>query len=59
MLVRTWICADGRAIPLNQMEESHIIACIRKIQRSRKGWRRHWLEPLQLELEIRRLGKQS
>lgn len=58
MLVRTWICADGRAIPLNKMETSHIIRCISKIQRSRKGWRREWLEPLQLELEIRRLMNQ-
>ena len=53
MLIRTWTTKDGERIPLNKMERSHIINCINKIQRSRKGWRKEWLEPLMLELEIR------
>lgn len=54
MLVRVWQCADGRLIPLNQMDRSHILNCIARIQR-KGNWRRDWLEPLQLELNIRDL----
>ena len=54
MLVRVWQCADGRWIPLNQMSERHIVNCINMILR-RRNWRREWLEPLELELEIRRI----
>ena len=54
MLVRVWITRDGTPVPLNRMTESHIVNCIRKIERSR-NWRKAWLEPLRLELEIRSL----
>lgn len=48
-----WITAKGEHLSISQMTTSHIINCIRKIQRSRKGWRREYLERLLLELEIR------
>lgn len=54
MLDRIWITARGERIPVSQMETSHIISCIRRIQR-KNGWRRQYLERLQLELNIRRL----
>jgi hypothetical protein len=51
-----WITRDGRSYLVSQMTTSHIINCIRKIQRSQKGWRREYLERLKLELTIRSLG---
>jgi hypothetical protein len=56
MLVRVWITANGRAIPLPQMSSAHIEACIRRIHRLR-NWRRDWLPALELELYIRSLKK--
>lgn len=53
MLTRIWVCRDGRKIALEHMDRSHILNCINKILRSRSGWRKEWLEPLELELEIR------
>lgn len=50
-----WITRDGRQLRISQMDTSHIMLCIAKIQRSRRGWRKEFLERLQLELEIRNL----
>lgn len=44
---------------VHQMEDSHIANAIAKIQRSSKGWRREWLERLQLEQQIRNMGMSS
>jgi hypothetical protein len=54
MFPGVWFTARGQAIPIPEMETSHIVNCIRKIQRSR-SWRRDQLDRLQLELEIRAL----
>lgn len=51
-----WTCKDGRSILVSQMETSHIINCIAKIERSRRCWRIEYLERLRLELFIRDLG---
>ncbi len=56
---RIWETADGRLVPVSQMETSHIINCIRKIQRSRKGWRKEYLDRLLLEIEIRNMRDRS
>lgn len=48
-----WECADGRKVLVSQMEYSHLLNCISKIQRSKKGWRKEYLERLLLELTIR------
>lgn len=47
-----WICADGRRILVSQMTDSHLHNAIAKIRRSR-GWRKNYLERLELELTIR------
>ena len=48
-----WTCADGRQVLVSQMEYSHLLNCISKIHRSRKGWRKEYLPRLLLELDIR------
>lgn len=53
MLELIWVTARGERMPVSKMETSHIENCIRKIERSRKGWRRDYLERLRLELYIR------
>lgn len=56
---RLWICRDGRALLVSQMETSHIVNAIALIQR-RPNWRRDYLPRLELELVIRSvLGKES
>lgn len=51
-----WITADGRMMYAGEMETSHLVNCIMKIKRSRKGWRREYLPRLELELELRNLN---
>jgi hypothetical protein len=54
-----WVTKDGRRIPVRRMERRHLLNCIDKIQRSKKGWRREYLDRLVLELQIRdHLGEQ-
>lgn len=48
-----WRCADGRRVLVSKMEYSHLLNCIAKIQRSRKGWRKEFLPRLLLEITIR------
>ena len=57
MFVGIWTCADGRRVAIPEMETRHIINCIRMIQR-KKNWRRHYLDRLLLELEIRGIQNQ-
>jgi len=54
---KVWITADGRRLLVSQMETRHLINCVAKILRSRRGWRLEYLERLQLELFIRSLGE--
>jgi hypothetical protein len=49
-----WVTADKRHLRISQMEERHIRNCIALIRR-RKGWRKEYLERLELELYIRSL----
>lgn len=51
-----WITAKGERILVSNMDTSHINACIAKIRRSRKGWRKEYLPRLELELDIRSLN---
>lgn len=53
MMDTVWTCADGRKVLVSKMEYSHLLNCIAKIRRSRKGWRREYLPRLELELTIR------
>lgn len=48
-----WETRDGQKILVSNMETSHIQNCIAKILRSRRGWRREYLDRLRLELIIR------
>jgi hypothetical protein len=48
-----WITKDGRQILVQQMERSHLVNCIAKIERSKTNWRKEYLSRLQLELWIR------
>lgn len=56
-----WITADKRAIPITEMETTHIQNSIAKIRRSiridangkPKGWRLNLLKPLRDELKRR------
>lgn len=57
MMDRIWVCRDGRAMKVSDMETRHIRNCIAMILRSKKGWRRHYLPRLHLELEIRQLPR--
>lgn len=56
MYDQIWVTAKGEAILVSKMDTSHIINCIRKIQRSRTGWRKEYLERLELELFARTKG---
>jgi hypothetical protein len=50
---KVWYTADGRDVQIRQMDESHIINCIRLIiARAKAGrrWRFRWLRPLDEEL---------
>ena len=49
---KIWVTKDGRQIPVRQMERSHILHAIARIERS-KNWRKEYLERLKLELVIR------
>ena len=53
-----WLTRDGRRMHLWEMSESHIVNCIRMIERN-NDWRRKWLPRLNLELDIRRMGMNS
>jgi hypothetical protein len=53
-----WRTRDGRFIAVRQMETSHILNCIAKITRSKRGWRREYLDRLLLELSIREMDSQ-
>jgi hypothetical protein len=59
MLELVWVTKDGKRLLVSRMETSHIHNCIAKIERSRKGWRREYLERLKLELEIRAMGERT
>jgi hypothetical protein len=59
MLDGVWTTKDGQQYNVSAMETSHIRNCVAKIERSKTGWRREWLERLLLELEIRAMGKTS
>lgn len=48
-----WVTADGRKVLVSKMEYSHLLNCIAKIKRSRRGWRKEYLPRLELELTIR------
>jgi hypothetical protein len=48
-----WVTKDGRHIWVRQMERSHLLNCIDKIQRSRRQWRKEYLLRLLLEIQIR------
>jgi hypothetical protein len=53
-----WVTKDGRHILVRQMERSHVLNSIAKIQRS-INWRREYLPRLLLEIQIRdHLGEQ-
>lgn len=54
-----WTCADGRQVLVSQMEYSHLLNCIAKIKRSRKGWRKEFLPRLELEIVIRQIKGSS
>ena len=56
---KMWECRDGRRLLVSQMEYTHILFCIRKIQRSKVGWRKEYLPRLELELDIRRLQERE
>lgn len=58
-----WYCADGRDIQIRQMETSHILNCLRMIERKMRvssmlglfapSWRQHFYKPLRAELQRR------
>jgi hypothetical protein len=48
-----WITKTGERLLVRRMGRRHICCCIDLIQRSRRGWRREFLERLKLELQIR------
>jgi hypothetical protein len=52
-----WKCRDGREMKIGDMTDSHLANCIAKILRSRKGWRREYLDRLQLERVIRSIKR--
>jgi hypothetical protein len=49
---RMWVCKDGRRMLVAEMTTLHVVNSIAMIKRI-KGWRRHLLKRLELELEIR------
>jgi hypothetical protein len=49
-----WVCKDGRRMKVSEMEMSHLLNAIAKIERSRR-WRKEWLPRLHLEVTIRTL----
>ena len=55
MLDPIWTTRGGTNLRISQMTTPHIQNAIAMIQRSRTGWRREYLERLQLELEIRNM----
>jgi len=54
-----WVTRRREHIPVHSMTTSHIINCIRLIEKSRFTWRNEYYERLKLELEIRSLGHSS
>jgi len=53
MLDLIWITKEGERLRISDMETRHINNCVAKILRSKRGWRREYLDRLLLELEIR------
>lgn len=53
---KIWVTRDGRQIPVSEMERSHILFCIDRIERSGGKWRGEYLERLKLEITIRDMG---
>jgi len=57
---KIWYAADGRDLQVRQMETSHIVNCIRLIERKAWFgvlWRPFYLGPLRKELERRNLAR--
>lgn len=56
-----WVTKDGRRIAVCDMTTDHIVNCIRMIEspENTKGWRRRYLDRLNLELDIRCYGLTS
>ena len=51
-----WVTREGEHMRIQSMTSGHILNCIAKIQRSKRGWRREYLPRLYLELELRAYG---
>jgi hypothetical protein len=54
-----WTTADGRQVPVSLMTDSHLHNSIAKILRSKRGWRRQYLDRLLLEVTIRSIRGRS
>lgn len=54
-----WITRTGQRLPISQLDDDHLANCIAKIERSRRGWRREYLERLKLEQEIRSIARRA
>jgi hypothetical protein len=57
MMDTLWRTRDGQLVLVSQMSDSHLHHSIAMILRSKKGWRREYLDRLLLEVTIRSLGK--
>jgi hypothetical protein len=55
---KVWITARGERLLISKMDTSHIINCIRLMQR-KKNWRRGYLDRLLLELDIRNVTQRG
>ena len=56
MMDRIWVCRDGSKIAVSAMRTSHIMNCLRMMDRARargRRWREEYRDRLELELEIR------
>lgn len=53
-----WICRDGRKVLVSQMSDRHLDNAIALVLRS-SGWRREYLDRLELELTIRAIKRQG
>ena len=54
MYERKWVSADGRTLRVGEMDESHVMFAIAKIERGELRGREKWLPRLYMELAARR-----
>lgn len=59
MREKLWLCQDGRAIRVGEMDEQHLKNAVAKIERGELPGREHWLPRMYMDLAARTMPVRS